>query len=416
MNSHEAPSIESLMKRGYLFLEDSDWTHASEYFDKVLDIEPEFAQAYIGKLCVDLSIGNEMNLLYCNKVLDDMPNMKKALRFADTEYRARLVGYLEGIRQRQERIAEEHRLETEKKIADLVLRLQEHEANHDIKLKEYNSELKKWQEITDSIQAQSNEWKLQKLCPHCGGKVGLFGSCKVCRKNVSASIQLPSAPIPVSDRSPFPRMNIEMGGYNWKVLDNQKEKVLLLSNSVLSLNQYNNCKQNIEWENCTLRHYLNDEFFSTLDIVFKSLIEESHITNDNNQWCKTCGGMVTDDKVFLLSLEEVVYYFGDSGDLRNRPTIRRYDKEVGYWDCGVGYIDDKFNSARIAKNEEGVSYFWWLRSPGCDRNSASYVDKDGKISVVGSYVNLPFGVRPALWLRIDNYSNTNFENDRPHLS
>ena len=36
-----APSVESLMKRGWLFLEDSNWTHAIEYFDRVLDIDPE---------------------------------------------------------------------------------------------------------------------------------------------------------------------------------------------------------------------------------------------------------------------------------------------------------------------------------------------------------------------------------------
>ena len=31
-----------LMKRANLFLEDSDWQQANEYFDKVLDIDPEY--------------------------------------------------------------------------------------------------------------------------------------------------------------------------------------------------------------------------------------------------------------------------------------------------------------------------------------------------------------------------------------
>jgi tetratricopeptide (TPR) repeat protein len=35
-----APGIESLMKRGKLFLEDSDWKQADDYFNKVLDIDP----------------------------------------------------------------------------------------------------------------------------------------------------------------------------------------------------------------------------------------------------------------------------------------------------------------------------------------------------------------------------------------
>ena len=45
------PTVDSLLKRGQLFLEDGDWNSANGYFDKVLDIDPECAQAYIGKYC-----------------------------------------------------------------------------------------------------------------------------------------------------------------------------------------------------------------------------------------------------------------------------------------------------------------------------------------------------------------------------
>ena len=33
-----APGVESLLKRGYIFLEDGDWDTADEYFDKVPDM------------------------------------------------------------------------------------------------------------------------------------------------------------------------------------------------------------------------------------------------------------------------------------------------------------------------------------------------------------------------------------------
>jgi len=45
--------VESLMKRGHLALEDSEWSKANEYFDKVLDIDPENARGYLGKLCAE---------------------------------------------------------------------------------------------------------------------------------------------------------------------------------------------------------------------------------------------------------------------------------------------------------------------------------------------------------------------------
>lgn len=48
-----APGVESLLKRAELFLEDKDWSRAREYFDKVLDIDPECAAAYAGKFCVE---------------------------------------------------------------------------------------------------------------------------------------------------------------------------------------------------------------------------------------------------------------------------------------------------------------------------------------------------------------------------
>ena len=48
------PGVESLLKRGYTFLEDGDWAKADEYFDKVLDIQLECGEAYAGKLCAEM--------------------------------------------------------------------------------------------------------------------------------------------------------------------------------------------------------------------------------------------------------------------------------------------------------------------------------------------------------------------------
>ena len=55
-------NFENLMKRGYLALEDSAWKQAGEHFDRVLDIDPEYAPAYIGKLCAELEVRQESDL------------------------------------------------------------------------------------------------------------------------------------------------------------------------------------------------------------------------------------------------------------------------------------------------------------------------------------------------------------------
>ena len=51
--SSGGPTVDSLLKRGQMFLGDGDWTQADEYFDKVLDIDPECAEAYLGKFCAE---------------------------------------------------------------------------------------------------------------------------------------------------------------------------------------------------------------------------------------------------------------------------------------------------------------------------------------------------------------------------
>lgn len=47
----ETPDAASLLKRAWILLRDRDWDKADEYFDKVLDIDPEYSEAYAGKFC-----------------------------------------------------------------------------------------------------------------------------------------------------------------------------------------------------------------------------------------------------------------------------------------------------------------------------------------------------------------------------
>jgi len=93
INNSVAPTVESLIKRGKLFLEDSEWMQAEEYYDRVLDIDPEYSPAYIGKLCVDYKLFSDDKLYEIDENrLSDNPNYKKALRFAKGDYHSFVVG------------------------------------------------------------------------------------------------------------------------------------------------------------------------------------------------------------------------------------------------------------------------------------------------------------------------------------
>lgn len=90
----------SLLRRALLFLEDGDWNSADEYCEKVLDLEPECAEAYVGKLMAELHVPRPEQLGNYEWPLDGLDSYRKAVRFANEKLRAQLEGYLEQTRAR----------------------------------------------------------------------------------------------------------------------------------------------------------------------------------------------------------------------------------------------------------------------------------------------------------------------------
>lgn len=91
-----------LLKRAFIFLEDGDWANADQYCEKVLDIDPENAYAYLGKLLTELKLTHEELLGECEEPFDNRNNYKKIIRFADAELKARIDGYADQIAERKE--------------------------------------------------------------------------------------------------------------------------------------------------------------------------------------------------------------------------------------------------------------------------------------------------------------------------
>ena len=95
-NANTAP----LLKRAFMFLEDGDWNGANEYCEKVLDIDPENAQAYLGKLMAELRVKHQDDLKNCAQPFNERNNFQKALRFADDTLKKELQGYIDFIMNR----------------------------------------------------------------------------------------------------------------------------------------------------------------------------------------------------------------------------------------------------------------------------------------------------------------------------
>ena len=189
--------------------------------------------------------------------------------------------------------------------------------------------------------------------------------------------------------------------YEWRVLEVQNNTALIITEYIIEQRAYHNAYKDITWADCSLRKYLNSEFYDRFTAAEKSRIIPVLNKNPDNQWYGTKGGTDTQDSIFLLSIEETVCrYFGDSSSKLYSP-----GKNQRYW----FERKDKNNSKRIArleKRKEG-SWWWWLRSPGRVSIKAVYIHGDGNIGIQGNNIlkgnisdgECKGGLRPALWLK-----------------
>ena len=173
----------------------------------------------------------------------------------------------------------------------------------------------------------------------------------------------------------------------WRVLEARGDNVLLISEKILDARRYNNNRAEVTWEECTLREWLNEDFYET---VFSDEEQEAILTTEidnsrgqgNSTWNRN-GGEDTEDKVFLLSYSEVREYFNKDKERRCEPT--EYAVTRGIW-----------------KDKNGTSH-WWLRSPGSSQYYTAYCSCLGNISSTWDN-NDAIGVRPVI--RVDLNSVT----------
>ena len=185
---------------------------------------------------------------------------------------------------------------------------------------------------------------------------------------------------------------IEFGGIEWRVLDRQSGKILVISEYVLERRAYHAQRESVTWADSDIRQYLNGEFLNRFTPEERARIVETRIINNANPWFGASGGPDTTDYIFLLSLEELVRYFGNSRRLGNQ----------SHPDNMREGVRDRYNENRNAlymPDGDGWPWWWWLRSPGYSSEHAAFVHILGDIIVAGAgVVATDFGLRPAMWL------------------
>lgn len=167
----------------------------------------------------------------------------------------------------------------------------------------------------------------------------------------------------------------------WTVLDIQGDRIFLLSKYGLDCMAYSYASEAI-WEKSSVRTWLNQDF---LNIAFteeeRDQILETEVSADPNPEFDSFQGKSTMDKVFLLSVKEVLQYFRSDSARQCLPTELARDK---------------------ANYQAQLRYcWWWLRTVGETEDKVTLVTaKQGDIEYDGDGVGFVAGtVRPAIWVR-----------------
>ena len=100
--NQSSANVAPLLRRAFMCLEDGEWKNAEDYCERVLDQDPENAQAYLGKLMAEQQVHRQEDLPNQEQPFDESNNYQKALRFGDEKFSSTLRGYIDHINERNE--------------------------------------------------------------------------------------------------------------------------------------------------------------------------------------------------------------------------------------------------------------------------------------------------------------------------
>lgn len=404
-------NIAPLLKRAFMFLEDGNFKEADEYCEKVLDQDPENAQAYLGKLMAEMRVRKQEGLKDSSSpTFDNSSNYEKVLRFGDEKLRNELQGYSKYIAERNEEARKAGIYERAVNTMNSADKEEQYKTAIDLfkavpGFKDSEQKITECEEKIKELKAKAEAARIEKERKAEQARIRHQQQAKKMKKIaaiVAPVICICIAFAVVLNMFVMPKVKydrfiknlpdikvgdtIEFGEYEkdqieWKVLDVQGNKALLISKYGLDCKAYNDDYKAVTWEDCSLRKWLNDDFYNkAFTDKTKKIIIESAVTAEKNPKYGTAAGNDTMDKLFLLSISETEKYFKSNEDRKCKPTA--YAIKNG-----------------VSVNNSNDNCWWWLRSPGYNSNFSALVISDGVVRVFGGNVSLSNGaVRPALWI------------------
>ena len=105
------PNVAALLQRGNMALEDGDWENAKDFFNQVLNMDAQCAEAWLGLALADTKLHSAEEIESLGELqriaaIESDANYKKFLRFSSEEEKQKLAGLLEPAKQHAVELAE----------------------------------------------------------------------------------------------------------------------------------------------------------------------------------------------------------------------------------------------------------------------------------------------------------------------
>lgn len=216
----------------------------------------------------------------------------------------------------------------------------------------------------------------------------------------------------------------------WKVLDIEENKALLISRYVLDCGTFHGLDDEPEWSNCGLRNWLNTDFYENAfsaderQRILMSDVDDPALIigyDTNDKWLVSNSdalfaqiiangnsGELSEDYIFLFDIDEVLRYFENENDRRGTLSEMAY---ATYINTILNSESNGLDDAVVRNNYEDIEKqygtkicYWWLRSSGIYNNTAAIVDYDGDLIPAQDVSAEDGGIRPAMWVELSNES------------
>lgn len=186
----------------------------------------------------------------------------------------------------------------------------------------------------------------------------------------------------------------------WRVLSFIDGKAFLLSEYGIYCTGYNDEYKDVTWKESHLRKWLNDAFYTTaFSSANKKLIPTTKLTKKQNvnKYYDSKPGAATDDKVFVLTMSDVLNKKYGFTKKRDDACVARRCAATDY---AVAY--GAYSTMLHVTGDNLMTSSWWLRTPGYGNHVATSIGTNGSVSSYGEHVCDQLAIRPSIYLDLSD--------------